>query len=219
VPGFPGKAGETFDSIAEPFDATRREPWPFVSEWLGTLPTLAGPILDVGCGNGRHLEPAMKAGMSGIGIDASRRLLGIARSRLGSGPVLVLGDARRLPLRDGSVEAVMAVALLHHLRSPEDRRAVVGELRRVLGTGAPVLLSTWALDDPTVAGRARVTRVPEGDDQDLLVPWRAPGGPQVDRYYRVVPLDELSALVAGEGLSVEEARRWGANNVVIARSP
>ena len=216
TPG-PGDVGETFDTIAEAFDATRANPWPFVGEWLSGLGPLATPLVDVGCGNGRHLALAATLGIWGMGVDISTRLLSLARGRVGAGAGLVAGDARHLPVPDNVAAAVMAVAMLHHVPDGEDRRAVAAELRRIALPGAPVLVSVWALDDPEVAGRARAVVDPQGDGRDLLVPWRAVEGSQVDRYYRVIRLPELADLLAGAGLAVVRAWDSGPNHVVHAR--
>lgn len=57
----------------------------------------------------------------------------MARQRIGA---VVLADARRLPLPDGTVDAVSAVRLLHLLRGDDHPvRAVVAEAARVLRPG------------------------------------------------------------------------------------
>jgi SAM-dependent methyltransferase len=215
----PGGAGETFDQIAEAFDATRASPWPFVKDWLAGLGPLGIPLVDVGCGNGRHLVLAATLGKWGIGVDLSPRLLELARQRVPPGTGLVVGDARGLPLPDGVAGAVMAVAMLHHVPDEEGRRTVARELQRITRPGAPVLASVWALDDPDVARRAGARLDDTGDPQDLLVPWRAVEGSHVDRYYRVVTLAQLTDLMAEAGLAVVRAWDVGANHVVHARRP
>lgn len=60
-------------------------------------------VLDVGCGDGRHLRALAELGMGGVGVDVSPALIGAARGAAaematGSGPgvAFVVGDARRL---------------------------------------------------------------------------------------------------------------------------
>lgn len=217
MPPTPDNPGETFDRIADAFDASRANPWPFVKEWLAGLGPIGTPLVDVGCGNGRHLALAATLGIWGMGIDLSARLLDLARYRVPVGTGLVVGDARRLPIPGNIAAAVMAVAMLHHVPDEEGRATVVSELRRIALPGAPVLVSVWALDDPEVAERARARPDPDGDPRDLLVPWRAVEGSHVDRYYRVIGLAELTDLLAGAGLSVVRAWDSGPNHVVHAR--
>lgn len=217
MPPYPESAGDTFDRIAEAFDATRASPWPFVQEWMAGLGPLGTPIVDVGCGNGRHLVLAATLGKWGIGVDLSPRMLTLARGRVPARTGLVVGDARHLPLPDNLAGAVLAVAMLHHVPEEAGRRAVASELRRIAIPGGPVLVSVWALDDPEVAGRAKARPDPAGDPKDLLVPWRAVEGSPVDRYYRVIGLAELTDLMAGAGLAVVRAWDVGPNHVVQAR--
>ena len=188
MPPYPDSAGNTFDRIAEAFDATRASPWPFVKDWLAGLGPIGTPLVDVGCGNGRHLTLAATLGKRGP-----------------AGTGLVTGDARQLPLPDNVAAAVIAVAMLHHVPTEEGRRAVASELKRIALPGGPVLVSVWALDDPEVAARARARPDPDGDPRDLLVPWRAVEGSPVDRFYRVI------------GLAVVRAWDVGPNHVVHAR--
>ena len=92
-----------------------------------------GPSLDVGCGAGRYLrhlrEPV-------VGVDIDRPLL--ARLAKEGWPV-VLGDAHRLPFRDGAFRTVLFSEVLEHV--PEPRKAV-SEVKRVLAKGGRVVLST-----------------------------------------------------------------------------
>ena len=135
-------------TFAEAFDATRAWPWPFVKEWLEGLGPLGSPVLDVGCGNGRHLAVAASLGKWGLGVDLAPRLLSIARHRVPLGIGLLVGDARYLPLGDNVAGAVMAIAMLHHVPDEAGRRVVTAELARVARPGAPILASVWSLDDP-----------------------------------------------------------------------
>ena len=219
MPRTPTDIGATFDSIAEAFDATRTRPWPFVLDWLDTLEGRRGLLVDVGCGNGRHLEVAADMGHHVIGIDLSRRLLELAGRRTPHGTGLLLADARSIPLAEGSAEAVLAVAVLHHIEEEEGRERAAGEVRRVLARGGDALVSVWALDDPEVAMRARASTVEGGDGADLLVPWRAPGGPEAQRYHRAMTLEELRGTLASTGLQVVRAENVGANHVVRVRRP
>jgi SAM-dependent methyltransferase len=48
---------------------------------------------------------------------------------------IALGDARRLDLPDGAVDAVLLLGPLYHLTEPADRQAALAEARRVLRRG------------------------------------------------------------------------------------
>ena len=224
----PTEGAGAFDRIAREFDRHRDRPWGFVVEWLEGLDRPRGlPVVDVGCGNGRHMVAAQAKGVRCLGVDASGPMLATARARLGEGAPLALGDARALPVRTGAAGAVLSIAVVHHLRREADRSDAFREVARALAPGGRALVSVWALDQPEV--RQMAGAIPEhpgvaggdrgsppADERDLLVPWDASPGARVQRYYRAVPLEELAALARAAGLSVLWAGERGQNHVVEA---
>jgi ubiquinone/menaquinone biosynthesis C-methylase UbiE len=100
-----------------------------------------GRLLDIGTGTGRVLELLAPRVRQGLGVDASKAMLALARARL-SGPGLGhcavrLADMYRLPLPDGSFDTVVLQMVLHHA---EDPAGVVTEAARVLAPGGRLLL-------------------------------------------------------------------------------
>jgi ubiquinone/menaquinone biosynthesis C-methylase UbiE len=87
-----------------------------------------GTCLEIGCGTGIHADTVRDLGRTPIGIDLSAGMLRHADSRLPVGRA----DAVRLPVRDGSVPAV--IAMMVHTDLP-DYPAVVREIARVLRPG------------------------------------------------------------------------------------
>jgi tRNA (uracil-5-)-methyltransferase TRM9 len=211
----PGSVERTFDRIAPEFDATRQRPWPFVVDWLRDVPP-SRLLLDLGCGNGRHLKVAVSMGLECVGLDVSASMLGTARAMLSPTIPLVQGELQQLPFGAGVAGSVLAIAALHHLGTSRGLARAVRELSRVCMPGARVMASVWALDDPEVAKRAGARPLSEGDGRGLMVPWRASPGGEVERYYRAISLGELSELFEGAGLAVEAAEDRGANHVVLA---
>lgn len=91
-------------------------------------------VLDVGCGDGRHIAAAAARGCFAVGVDYDAAELQKARARLGSLRVdLVVADASRLPFRDDAFDAAICTETLEHL--PDDRGAM-GEIARVMRPGA-----------------------------------------------------------------------------------
>lgn len=86
-------------------------------------------VVDVGCGNGlwaqRVIETTPEATV--IGVDASPGMARIFRDRVGASALV--GDITRLPLQDGSADAVLALWMLYHV---PDKRTALGEVARVL---------------------------------------------------------------------------------------
>ena len=93
----------------------------------------ASRVLDVGCGDGRHIVEAAKRGCFAVGVDYDAGELRKARARFGAHRVdLIAADASRLPFRDGAFDAVICTETLEHL--PDDAGAI-GEIARVLRDG------------------------------------------------------------------------------------
>ncbi|MFI5618853.1 class I SAM-dependent methyltransferase [Streptomyces sp. NPDC051567] len=98
-------------------------------------------VLDAGCGTGRALAPLRAAvGPSGtvLGADLTPQMLAAARraGRAAEG-ALLLADVARLPLRDGSLDAVFTAGLVTHLPSPGPN---LRELARVVRPGGRLAL-------------------------------------------------------------------------------
>lgn len=118
---------------------------------LDLLPRLAPlesdsgqPILDLGCGDGRHQELLAQAGLNVVGLDLSAELLAIAKERMtgvGRGG-LVRGDMRRLPFADGVFCSVLSLfTAFGYFESPAANLEPVREVGRVLAPGGH-----WYLD-------------------------------------------------------------------------
>jgi len=94
----------------------------------GLLGPGRGTCLEIGCGTGVHAERVRELGWTPVGVDLSAGMLAYAKGRL---PV-ARGDATRLPVRDATLAAVIAV--LVHTDMPE-YPAVLRETARVLRPG------------------------------------------------------------------------------------
>ena len=98
------------------------------------------PLLDLGCGAGRHLRSLQRAGTAGIGLDYSAALLSRARAEGFTGP-LVRGDMRQLPFRAGSLGSVwMIFTTFGYFPSEVENLKVLQEVDRVLRPGGRFLL-------------------------------------------------------------------------------
>ena len=101
-------------------------------------------ILDLGCGDGRHLELLAGRGLRAVGLDLSADLLRYAQGRTGwpSPPVLARGDLRNLPFLPASVGTVLSLfTAFGYFGSPDQNGAPVREIARVLQPGGH-----WFLD-------------------------------------------------------------------------
>ena len=107
-----------FDRAADVYDTTRRAARPEAIEALAKELSDCASVLEVGVGTGRLAVPLMERGFDIVGVDLSRKMLDQSRAK--SLERLVLGDVCRLPLRWKSVDAVLAVHVLHLIESLRD---------------------------------------------------------------------------------------------------
>jgi ubiquinone/menaquinone biosynthesis C-methylase UbiE len=91
-------------------------------------------ILDVGTGTSDCLESVPDVRMR-IGLDF--KIDHLLYLRDGSRVLRVVGDAQRLPFRDGSVDLVTSSHFFHHF-SPEENVVILGESQRVARRGVAV---------------------------------------------------------------------------------
>ncbi|MEB2285277.1 MAG: class I SAM-dependent methyltransferase [Myxococcales bacterium] len=99
-------------------------------------------LLDVGCGTGRFTGWLAERPLRVFGLDRSPAMLAVLRRRHPEVPV-VLGDAHRLPLRDGAVDLTLLLTTLEFL---EDPLAALTEAVRVSRRGMLlVVLNRWSM--------------------------------------------------------------------------
>ena len=206
-----GDVVRTYDAIAESFDQSREHPWPEVADFAKSLPPSIA-ALDLGCGNGRHTKLLCDAGRRVIGLDASRRLLAIARHREPRA-AYVQGDVCQLPFRDETFSAAMLTATIHHLPSESERLLAVREMCRLLRRGGRGMISAWSFEQAQKNPKVRPAR--GGASSDVWVPWRG-GGAAVDRFYHLFREGELRELVLSAGFRMERYFRSGDNDFVVA---
>ena len=109
---------------------------------LNLLPARdVGRMLDIGTGTGRLLELLAPRVSAGVGVDASRAMLALARARLARSDLshctVRLADMYRLPLPDAAFDLVVMQMVLHHA---EDPASTLAEAARVLRPGGRMVV-------------------------------------------------------------------------------
>jgi tRNA (cmo5U34)-methyltransferase len=114
-------------------------------------------ILDLGCGAGNFTLRVLQevSPLECDLVDLSTPMLERARQRVGAGGASKVtthaSDLRALDFPDGSFDAILAAAVLHHLRGDEDWEDVYAKLHRWLKPGGRLYVSDLMLfDDPHV---------------------------------------------------------------------
>lgn len=127
-----GRKAVDFATLSEP--ANCRE-YVAVHHRLGV--DAGNRLLDVACGSGLALELARVRGAVVAGIDASPRLVAIARDRNASSEIHV-GDMHALPFDDSSFDVVTSFRGVWGTTLP-----ALAEIRRVLVPGGRLGLTVW----------------------------------------------------------------------------
>jgi ubiquinone/menaquinone biosynthesis C-methylase UbiE/DNA-binding transcriptional ArsR family regulator len=152
-----GRVLETRRRIAMAYFSANAAQWDYIrslhvaeAEVEAAMARMVGPDagsfhLDLGTGTGRMLELFGPLAGSAIGIDQSREMLALARSKLdaeGLGRVQVRqGDILALPYGDGAADLVTIHQVLHFLDEPF---RALSEAARVLKPGGRLLIADFA---------------------------------------------------------------------------
>lgn len=173
-----------YDAIASHFSDTRRNPWPLVAEFLQRLP--AGALVaDVGGGNGKH----GRVGAPGeyVVTDACAALLRHCPRQA------IRAHCLAQPFRDGAFDAVLCIAVVHHLRSAARRRDALAQIVRIVRRrGGRGLVYVWAAEGVSDKVRAKSRVVRDG----VVVPWKCRSdGRTYERFYHWFAAGELAALL------------------------
>jgi ubiquinone/menaquinone biosynthesis C-methylase UbiE len=124
-----------YDAVAGQYEAIDGRRSPRLEAWLrGTLADLrarapGGRLVDLGAGSGLVTRCAKGVFEHRIGVDISAKIMEANRENFDE---IIVSDVDRLPLADGSVDAVTCFAVLHHMYG-FDRLAA--EAARVLRPG------------------------------------------------------------------------------------
>lgn len=162
-----------------------------------------GEVLDAGMGGGRLCVELDRSGWTVSGVDASRQMVELARTRIPHCATrLEKASIEQLPFPDRSFDAVAATGVLEYAG---DLGTAVGELTRVLRSGGRAVVSFPHYRSLSALWRRKVA-YPVARRVKLAVGrGAAPPSPP-----RAVPVEELVSLLEAAGLRVESRRLLGA---------
>jgi SAM-dependent methyltransferase len=156
-------------------------------------------VIDLGCGNGRAMAWNRTSGAALCGIDISPYFAPetIAQSDL------VLGDLRRLPLKDRAFNKAWSLDVLEHL-SPQAFRDVLREAGRVLADDGRLFVYTHVRRNGWPAGGVRaVNRLASALERRGWIDLRQERLRKSDHLNPIADHAELRQVVAECGFDIE----------------
>jgi ubiquinone/menaquinone biosynthesis C-methylase UbiE/DNA-binding transcriptional ArsR family regulator len=145
-------AADYFAKVADSWDLLKTLHVPEAAVEAAVLAELGGRtvdlLVDLGTGTGRMLEVLAPAYKRGVGVDSSREMLAVARSRLAAAGVaqaqVRLGDIGALDSSIGPADVVVIHQVLHYF---DDPGRMLAQARRLLKPGGEILIVDFAPHD------------------------------------------------------------------------
>jgi SAM-dependent methyltransferase len=129
------KRASSFDSVAEEYEAARPS---YPPELLAPLPVpRSATVLDLAAGTGKLTRVLVQRYSEVIAVEPLAGMRAVLQ-RVVPGVEALAGSAERIPLDDGSVDAVFVAQAFHWF----DKPAALGEIARVLRSGG-VFANIW----------------------------------------------------------------------------
>jgi SAM-dependent methyltransferase len=175
----------------------------------------AGPVLDLACGMGRHIQELQSLGYHAVGCDLSYVLLQTGLREYGA-MALARADMRHLPFCDGVFGGLVNFfTSFGYFASEDENLQVVREMARVLRDGAPFLFDylnvNRELDNlvhretqSTPLGEVHIERWFDRSDRSFNKRITIGEKRYLERV-RGYDLDEISAMFASCNLSIRAA--------------
>lgn len=176
--------------------------------------SIEGPLLDLACGTGRHVQELAGEGYSVIGCDLSYVLLRTGLRQYGP-MLLARADMRSLPFQDGHLAGLVNFfTSFGYFATDGENARVVSEMARVLRPTAPFLFDYLNLhrelarliereERATESGKVLIERWFDASDRSFNKRITIGGRRFLERV-RGYDLDEISLLFTAAGLALRD---------------
>jgi ArsR family transcriptional regulator len=146
------RATEYFAKVASSWDLLKTLHVPEEAVEAAVVAALGGrhvdTLIDLGTGTGRMLDVLAGSYKRGIGIDSSREMLAVARSRLATSGIshaqVRLGDIGDVDLAAGPADVIVIHQVLHYF---DDPGRMLAQARRLLKPGGEMIIVDFAPHD------------------------------------------------------------------------
>ena len=138
-----------YNPIARLYDAWSASVTEDVEFYVEEARAAGGAIVELACGTGRIAVPVAKAGIAVIGVDASERMLAVAREYAEAEGVadlldLRLGDMREPPVAERVTLVVIPFRSLLHMTTETDRLRALSAANELLLPGGRLVFDVFA---------------------------------------------------------------------------
>jgi SAM-dependent methyltransferase len=136
-----------YDSIARLYDPWSASVTEDIDFYVEEAFAAGGPVVELACGTGRISVPLAKAGVHVIGVDASTRMLEVAREYAAMEGVeldLRLGDLREPPVTERVPLVLIPFRSLLHMTTEAERLRALRAAREVLLPGGRLVFDVFA---------------------------------------------------------------------------
>jgi SAM-dependent methyltransferase len=201
----------SYDAYATTFSNSRKNlQWPELDHIIEDMQQCGyTSVLDIGCGNGRFVEQAMRYevwGMRYMGIDSSAGMITEAQ-KLHPGYEFAVCPMWELATLQHSntptFDCIILLASYHHLEFRAERIAVLEDMKSLIAPGWAIYMTNWNLRDQPKYEKSRRW----DGDFDIKIG-------EYSRYYHGFTTDELAELFAVTGWHVIENRIFdGGRNI------
>jgi ubiquinone/menaquinone biosynthesis C-methylase UbiE len=193
-----------YESIATHFDNTRSYKWSWVNEFLNSLKANS-IIYDIGCGNGRNMINNNSKNLIFTGIDNCEKFVTLCKSKNLN---VINANMTAIPLKSNTADAILCIAVFHHLENKENRVNALLEMKRLIKIGGKIMLSTWSINQPQ---KTRRTFNNYGNNIVLYNKF----GQLYERFYYIFKIDEMHQLFTLCGLTIIDYKYDCGNEIFI----
>jgi len=189
---------DNYDRIARFYDVDMARNMTFddVGFYVGLCARVNGPVLELGCGNGRILLELAQHGIDAIGIDASAGMLEELhrKAALRSLPArAVRMEVANLALRPGFAAILCPYSLITYVTGDHDVARLLNQIRELLAPGGMFVIDAF-VPKPVLAQAEFQEDYRRPFGTHTLARWKRiqPLGPainRIERRYRVLARD------------------------------
>jgi SAM-dependent methyltransferase len=194
----------TYDRIARFYDVDMARNMPFddVAFYAELCTHTPGPVLELGCGNGRILLELLRRGIDATGVDASGAMLDALRKKAaaqGLATRAICMDVRNLALRPGFNLVLCPYSLITYMVADDDVARFLANARRLLAPGGLLVIDAFVPRPLRAEGEFTLDyERPFGDA--TLTRWKRMRALDADRNR----IERRYRLTAPDGTAIEE---------------